>query len=61
MNHAKRIEKLEDQLHTGAALNREIEALWAALATLLSEEELAAYLAQVEADICGGHSRERNL
>lgn len=63
MNHAKRIEKLEGQLRTGAALDREIEALWAELVTLtsMSETEQAEYLAKVEAEIFGGHNRERNL
>ena len=52
----QRIEKLEDQLHVGAALDREMEALFAELATLMSEEELTAYLAEVEAEIFGGRS-----
>lgn len=56
MNRAKRIEKLEAQLHVGAALDREIEALLAELAALMSAEELAAYLAKVEAEIFGGRS-----
>jgi iron-sulfur cluster repair protein YtfE (RIC family) len=39
MNLAKRIERLEDQLRTGEALNREIEALWAELASHMTEQD----------------------
>ena len=56
MNHTKRIEKLEAQLHTGPALIREVESLVAELKTLITEEEFTAYLAKVEAEIFGGRS-----
>jgi len=56
MSRIKRIEKLEEQLGTGPALIREVESLLAELRTLMSEEEVAAYLAKVEAEIFGSRS-----